>query len=247
MKRKRNPIGDITKWKARLCAGGRWSIESVDYWSTYSPVVSWSTVRLIIVFATINNWHMRSINFIMAYPQAPINTDIFMKPPKVPPNFCIPDLPSFTDLFAKVYKILRSIYGLKDAGRTWFDFLKKILIERGWSPSKIDPCLFTKDGILLIVYVDDDILIPPHKSLIDFEINSLQKYFDLTHDGEFKEYLGTRFTKRKDGSIELSQHRMVSHILSMVGLALWLIESRCTILLHVIANCLMMISMDYLV
>jgi hypothetical protein len=53
MKRKRNPIGTIMKWKARLCAGGHGSVEYVDYWSTYSPVVSWSTVRLVIVMALL--------------------------------------------------------------------------------------------------------------------------------------------------------------------------------------------------
>ena len=101
IKSKRNPLGDIKKWKAQLCAGGHRSIESVDYWSIYSHVVSWSTVRLMLVFAMINDWHMRSIDFVMAYPQAPTKTDILMKPPKVPPNFCIPDLPSFTDHFTK--------------------------------------------------------------------------------------------------------------------------------------------------
>ena len=44
IKRKMNPIVEITKWKARLCNGGHISIEGIDYWNTYSPVVSWSTV-----------------------------------------------------------------------------------------------------------------------------------------------------------------------------------------------------------
>ena len=70
MKCKHNPLGEITKWKARLCAGGHKSIENVDYWATYSPVVSCSTVRLILVLALINNWTMRSINFVIALPQA---------------------------------------------------------------------------------------------------------------------------------------------------------------------------------
>ena len=115
----------------------------------------------MLVFAVIKNWHMHYVDFVTAYPQARINTDIFMKPLKVPPNFCIPDLPSFTDRFTKIFKILRNLYGLKDSGKTWFDFPKKGLIERGWSPSEIDPCLFTKNGILLIVYVDGAILISP--------------------------------------------------------------------------------------
>jgi hypothetical protein len=89
MKCKRDPAGKIIKWKARLCAGGHRSIENVDYWGTYSPVVSWSTVRLAIIFALINNWHIKSIDFVLAYPQAPVKTDIYMLPPRVPPDFII--------------------------------------------------------------------------------------------------------------------------------------------------------------
>jgi hypothetical protein len=218
MKRKRNPIGIIIKWKARLCAGGHRSIEFVDYWTTYSPVVSWNTVRLIIVMALVNNWHMQSIDFVLAFPQAPIKTDIFMRPPKVPHDFIIPDLPSFADRFTNAYKLLRNLYGLKDAGKTWHDFLKKGLVTRGWKASEVDSCLFTKKGIMLIVYVDDAILISPNKQMINFEIKSLQKDYDLTDDGELKDYLGTRFEKKPDGSIELTQPKMIERVLRLVGL-----------------------------
>ena len=68
MTRKRNPIDEIIKWKARLCAGGHMSRELVDYWDTYSPVVSWQTIRLIFVIALMNNWHIQSIDLAMAYP-----------------------------------------------------------------------------------------------------------------------------------------------------------------------------------
>ncbi|CAJ1935468.1 unnamed protein product [Cylindrotheca closterium] len=131
MKRKKNPLGEIIKWKASLCAGGHRSIENVDYWDTYAPVVSWSTVRLMVIFALINNWHMESIDFVLAYPQAPIKTDIFMQPPRVPPKFVIPDMPRPGDRFTSVYKLLQNLYGLKDAGRTWGQFLHKGLIDRG--------------------------------------------------------------------------------------------------------------------
>jgi hypothetical protein len=109
-----------------------------------------------------------------------------MRPPKVPPDFKIPDLPTLSDRFTNVYKLLRNLYGLKDAGKTWFDFLKKGLLERGWTPSTIYGCLFTKDGILLVVHVDDAILISPHKHLITKEITSLQR--DLMDDGELQDY-----------------------------------------------------------
>ena len=35
----------------------------------------------------INDWHMQSIDFILAFSQAPVKTDIYMKTPKVPKDF----------------------------------------------------------------------------------------------------------------------------------------------------------------
>jgi hypothetical protein len=67
-----------------------------------------------------------------------------MRPPKVPHDFIIPDLPSFADRFTNAYKLLRNLYGLKDAGKTWHDFLKKGLVARGWKVSEVDSCLFMK-------------------------------------------------------------------------------------------------------
>lgn len=218
MKRKRDPLGDIVKWKARLCAGGHRSLEHIDYWSTYSPVVSWNTVRLMVIFALINDWHMEAIDFVLAFPQAPVKTDIYMQPPKVPPDFTIPDLPNFADRFLCLYKLIKNLYGLKDAGKTWFDFLRTGLEDRGWKQSELDTCLFTKKGIILIVYVDDAILISPDKDLIAAEIKSLQEGYALTDDGPLKDYLGTRFIKHPDGSIEMLQPRMIQRILEILGL-----------------------------
>ena len=166
MKRKRNPVGEIIKWKARLCAGGHRSVEFVDYWDTYSPVVSWQTIRLIFTLAIVNNWHIHSIDFVLAFPQADIQTYIYMKSHPVPYDFTIPDLPSPSDRLFKCYKLLKNLYGLKDAGRTWNHHLRSGLLQRGWKQSPIDECLFVKKGLLLILYVDDACIISPSTTLI---------------------------------------------------------------------------------
>ena len=218
MERKQNPVGDIIKWKARLCAGGHRSKEFIDYWDTYSPVVSWQTIRLIFVLAIANGWHIQSIDFVLAYPQASIKTDIFMQPPKVPPNFIIPDLPKPSDRYFNVYKLIRNLYGLKDAGRTWNHHLRDGLIKRGWHQSKIDECVYVKHGLILILYVDDACIISPSLSKIKLEIKSLQQDYDLTDDGELQDYIGTRFDRHPDGSVTLTQPRMIERLLSIVGL-----------------------------
>lgn len=173
MKHKRNLLVEIVKWKACLCAGGPHSIKHVDHWSTYSPAASWSTVQLMIIFALINNWHMQSIDFVLAFPQAPVKIDIYMQPPKVLPDVSIPDLLSYCDCFNHVYKLIKNLYGLKDAGKTWFEFLCNNIPERGWKQSKIDQCPFTKDNSILFICVNSAILIFPDTTAIDLKIRSL--------------------------------------------------------------------------
>ena len=48
---KRFPDGRKRKLKARFCVRGDKQIEGIDYFETYAPVVSWSTVRLMFTMA----------------------------------------------------------------------------------------------------------------------------------------------------------------------------------------------------
>ena len=55
MKRKRRVgTGEIYKWKARVCIDGSSQQHGVNYWETYSPVVTWETVRSLLTLAILN-------------------------------------------------------------------------------------------------------------------------------------------------------------------------------------------------
>ena len=66
--------------------------------------------------------------------------------------------------------------------------------------------------------MDDAILISADEQLIDQEIKSLQESYSLTDDGPLKDYLGTRFVRNDDGSIEMTQPKMIERVLDIVGL-----------------------------
>ena len=112
MRRKRKiGTGEISKCKARLKAHGGQPEHGINYMETYSPVVMWKTVSLIIMLAMINGWHSRQLDFILAYLQADVDGDIYIKLPKgfkiwekhPKEGYCL--------------KLLKNIYGLKQAGR----------------------------------------------------------------------------------------------------------------------------------
>ena len=64
---KRDPAAQTLKWKARLCAGGHRQVFGDTYWTTFAPVVSWTLVWCVFIVALLLGWHMRSLDFMMAY------------------------------------------------------------------------------------------------------------------------------------------------------------------------------------
>ena len=76
-KRKRTPTGELIKHKSRLCAHGGQQTSNT-YWESFSPVVQWTTLRTILTLSLIKGWHARSIDFVLAYPQADLKSNIFM-------------------------------------------------------------------------------------------------------------------------------------------------------------------------
>ena len=209
--RKRDLAGAIVKWKARLCAGGHRQVYGDTYWSTFAPVMSWTTVRCIFVLALLLGWHMRSIDFIMAYTQAKVKTDIYMTLPRATTIQNI-------DPSKHLLKLQQNLYSLKDGQVTWHEHIKKGLKERGFTPSKVDPCLFIKGSVLLVLYTDDAAFFSPSAQAIDDEITSLKKAFDLTDEGELQDYLGTRFIRHTDGRMELQQQKSIDNCLRLMGM-----------------------------
>ena len=59
-KRKRYPYGSLNKHKARLCAHGGQQTWFQDYWDTYAPVVTWASVRLLLIVAKIHKLDSRA-------------------------------------------------------------------------------------------------------------------------------------------------------------------------------------------
>ncbi len=128
-KRKRKPFSEITKYKARLCAHGGQMQKGVHYEDSYSPVVSWTTVRLLLTLALVHSWQTRQINFVLAYPQAETRTTLFMELPKqyeVQQGSLKRNINTVKPtLQPHVLKLEKNLYGFRDGGLTWFKHLTK--------------------------------------------------------------------------------------------------------------------------
>jgi len=217
-RRKRAPDWSIVKWKARLCPHGGKQIEGINFWATYAPVVTWSTTHFILTLSLITGMQSRQIDYIQAYTQAPVDCEIYMHIPAqfVVVNgtleFSLDPTPGNSDLY--VLLISKNLYGLKQAGNNWFDKLRDSLLPHGFRQSFIDPCLFIRKDLILIVYVDDCLLFARDDKILDSFISSLQTEFNLTCAGDVGAFLGIQFTRTSNGHPELTQPGLISKIVS---------------------------------
>ena len=149
MKRKQDIMTrQVYKHKVRLNIHGGQQEFGIHYTDTYSPAVNWYTIRLLLILSKIHDWHTRQIDFILAYPQADIPFDNYMRLPKG-----ITTAEGSRD--SHVLKLKKNIYGGQNSGRVWYDYLTEGLENIGFQRSSIDECLFYRKNVIFFFYVDD--------------------------------------------------------------------------------------------
>ena len=208
-KRKRHPDGTLKKHKARLCCHGGQQQFGVNYWDTYAPVVSWSSIRIIMTIAKLHNLHTKSVDFVQAYPQAPIRSTIFLRTP--------PGVELTHQNGEVVLKLIRNLYGLKDAGRTWHQHLTDGLRALGFTPTESDPCVYHRDRNLIVLYVDDCVIVAQNKAEGDAIYRELEQTgFSMTDEGSLEEYLGLQIEHGENGKFRVSQPMLITRIVEAI-------------------------------
>ena len=168
-KKKLYPDGSINKNKSRLCAHGGHKIWGQYYWNTYAPIVTWDSVRLILVVAKIHNIDTKSIDFVLAFPEADLTIPLHMElPVGVTP---IDETDSNRRRY--VFRPNKYLYGLKSSGHNWFENIRSGLTYKIFFQCQVDKCVFYRDGCIILTYVDDWIIIGKSMEIVDSIIYSL--------------------------------------------------------------------------
>ena len=113
-----------------------------------------------------------------------------------------------------VLRLLKNLYGQKQAGRVWNHHLDKGLKDLKFRTSKIDECVYYKGTLVVMVYVDDMLVVSPNEREIQHFIRDLGKNYTLTDEGPVDEYLGVKIERLKDGRVRMTQPKLTDQIIS---------------------------------
>jgi Reverse transcriptase (RNA-dependent DNA polymerase)/GAG-pre-integrase domain len=207
-KRKRTPEGAIKKLKARYCVRG--DLQG-PVSNTFAPVVMWSTVRLLLFFVLSLGLKTRCIDFSNAFVQAKLTDPIYIHLPR--------GFHSSSGNGNSCLRLEKSLYGIAQAPRLWFDHLKDKLLRNGFRQSILDPCLFYSRDIVLVCYVDDIIMASKHQDKLDRLVKALAETSDLTDEGELETFLGIKVVRGNEGAtFTLSQPLLTERIIAATGM-----------------------------
>jgi len=211
-RRKRYPDGSVRKLKARFCVRGDKQIEGIDYFETYAPVVSWSTVRLLLVASLAFGLKTVQVDYVNAFAQGDLEEEIYIELPR---GYRADSI----DGEEYVLRLKKSLYGMVQSPRNFFNKLSKSLIARGFKASDIDPCLFIHQDMICLVYVDDCIFFARDESKIEAMINDLKRDFKLESEGEVSSYLGIQVNHLPEGGFKLCQRGLKQKVIDYCGMS----------------------------
>nr|GEV55634.1 hypothetical protein [Tanacetum cinerariifolium] len=185
---------------------GRRQEEGIDYDEVFARI---EAIRLFLAYASFIDFTIYHVKSAFLY--GIIEEEVYVSQP---PGFVDPEFPD------RVYKVEKSLYGLHQDPRAWYETLSTYLLDNGFRRGTIDKTLFIKnikDDILLVqVYVNDIIFGSTKRSLSTKFEQLMHKRFQMSSIGELTFFLGLQVKQRKDG-IFLSQDKYVSDISKKFG------------------------------
>lgn len=206
------------RYKARLVAQGFSQVPGVDFDETFSPVVSFPTVRAFLAVCNTHGLLIRQLDVKNAFLNAPLEEGevIYMKLPEgYPPR------PPGT-----VLRLHRALYGLHQASRRWYKTWSARLATRGFQPCAADPGLFLRVNesgrVLAAVYVDDGLVAGESAEAVAEVMAMLSEFWDVRDLGEPDDFLGIHITRDvARGTLKIDQAAYAARLVEMFEADQW--------------------------
>jgi hypothetical protein len=207
LQRKRDKItGEITKYKARLCALGNQQKHS-SFVDIKSQTVRSNSVKLLLALKAKTQAKAMVIDIKGAYLKSfidhELNEKLYLR---------LPD--------GQLTRLNKYIYGLKQAGLQWQKNVTSFLISQGYKKTA-DPLVLikrVKDQFIIVSLHVDDFLVISNNNKYMSELQHLlkKKYKDITiQTGDTLQYLGLSIETHIDNSVSISQPAYVEKILDL--------------------------------
>lgn len=205
-KKKYNSEGEA-RFRARLVAKGFTQKKGIDFNETFSPVLRYSTLRLLLALSVELGLKINHLDVPTAFLNGLLHEVVYME---------IPECSDIEKCNNKVLKLKKAVYGLKQSARAWYTRVEDCLLKLEFKRSNYEPCLFIKNDhdvkIYIALFVDDFFVFYNCQNTYEELINELVAKFKIKDLGQIKQCLGMHVNVYKD-SITVDQKQFIETIL----------------------------------
>jgi hypothetical protein len=208
-KKKIGADGNVETYKARLVAKGFKQKYDIDCDETFSPIAILKSIKILLAITAYYDYEIWQMDVKTAFLNGNLEEDVYMTQPEgfvssVGPN--------------KVCRLQKSIYGLKQASRSWNICFDETIKKFDFIKNEEEPCVYKKVSgraiIFLLLYVDDILLIGNDVSMMQSVKVWLSKNFSMKDLGEASYILGIKiYRDRSNRMLGLSQSRYIDTVL----------------------------------
>ena len=174
---------------ARLVAGGHRQVGTL--FGTYfgSPTSTSLSLKIYLLICTFYQLVIIAVDFKGAYLNAELDTQLYLYLPK---NFELLNLYDPNMVMA----LNKSIYGLKESGRLWYECINNLLKKLGFTRSMFDPCIYfnLNTKIFILVYVDDCLIAGQDLKQVNKTIGKMNEVYQLKKS-DLQDFLGFQITQ----------------------------------------------------
>lgn len=196
-------VNGTCRKKARLVAKG-FQQQKMPKEEMYTPVARMITLRILLSIAVEWDLQIHQMDVKGAFLNGELKEPVFMYLPK-----------GISGKENMVCKLKRSLYGLNQSPKCWYERFNNFMKSINFNRSNVDPCLYCKINIYLLIWVDDLIIMSNDKNEIDSVKNQLRIEFemkDLTSNKII--FLGLEIEKVKD-ELYISQKNLIEKVLDL--------------------------------
>lgn len=202
---KRNRDGSLDKYKARLCGRGFSQRSGIDYHETYAPVMSSTSLRLILSLAATRGLRTKEFDVSSAFLTATMHEAVYIRAPDC---MCLPP--------GTLLRLRKSLYGCKQSGRNFSVEFSAHLQTLGFTPLSSDPCIFVynkgDDFAVLGIHVDDGIICCSSAELEVRLVAGLSSKYELGCIRELNQFLGLAVDHSANGSISVHAAKYIGEL-----------------------------------
>ncbi|UYV73291.1 hypothetical protein LAZ67_10002537 [Cordylochernes scorpioides] len=196
--------GKVSKFKARLVAKGYSQTPDIDFNQTYAPVANFGIIRMLLVLTQNAGWVNRHLDINNAYLYGELHEELYMA---LPPGV------KFQDSKDKVLRLLKPIYGLKQAAFCWNTTLNQFLEKVGFSKIPSCNCIFVlHDRAIIAIYVDDLAIFAVDQNTLDEIEDKIIQDFQIKSLGPITFFLCVEINYGKE-SLSLNQRHYIQTLL----------------------------------